>query len=397
MKVGIVRERKTPPDFRVPFSPAQVTELMQSFPEVSFMVESSPDRCFSDAEYMRAGVSVVSDLLDADLLMGVKEIPPAHLIPEKSYLFFSHTIKKQPYNKSLLQAIVDKKITLLDYECFRDATGERMVGFGRYAGIVGVYNGLKAFGQKTGLFQLPAAYLIAGGREEANALLQQLPSFSMRVLLTGRGRVAHGAMEMLDSAGFTRVEHQELAAAHGKVYAVIEYFTYNQRKDGGMFSHEDFVQHPEAYTSILPELLQGVDMYVAGHFWSKGSPVLLTAEDLRLHLPDLQVIADISCDVGGPIASTVRATTMEQPVYGFDPASAKEVYPATPSALWVMAVDNLPCELPRDASVSFGEELRPVLQLILAAPHHPSVEKATLVKGGQVQPGYAYLADWLAE
>jgi saccharopine dehydrogenase (NAD+, L-lysine-forming) len=397
MKVGIVRERKSPPDFRVPFSPEQVAEMMQAFPEVSFMVESSPDRCFSDAEYVRAGVSVVSHLQDADVLLGVKEIPSVHLIPEKTYVFFSHTIKKQPYNKALLQSIVEKRITLLDYECFRDATGERVVGFGRYAGIVGVYNGLRCFGQKTGLFQLPAAYLLSRGREEANELLRGLPTFSLRVLLTGRGRVAHGAMEMLDMAGFTRVDHSVLASAQGKVYSVVEYFTYNQRKDGGFFNHQDFVARPEAYASVLPELLQGVDLYVAGHFWSKGSPVLLTNEDLQHRLPDLQVIADISCDVGGPIASTLRATTMEQPFYGFDPTTAQEVTLHTPSALWVMAVDNLPCELPRDASISFGEELRPIIQLLLAAPEHVTVEKATLVKAGVVQPTFSYLADWLTE
>ena len=397
MKVGIVRERKSPPDFRVPFSPEQVAELKHAFPALSFVVETSPDRCFSDAEYERAGVSVVDDLHDADVLLGVKEIPIAHLIPGKTYLFFSHTIKKQPYNKPLLEAVVNKNITLLDYECFRDATGERLVGFGGYAGIVGVYNGLKAYGEKTGLFMIPPAYQLSGGRAEANAILQALPDFSMRVLLTGRGRVAHGAMEMLEVAGFTRVDQSELAQSQGKVYAVAEYFTYNQRKDGGPFSHNDFVQHPEDYHSILPTLLKGVDMYVAGHFWAKGSPVLLTREDLSLLLPDLKVIADISCDVGGPIASTVRASTMEQPVYGFDPKTGKEVDLTSSGALWVMAVDNLPCELPKDASISFGEELRMVMRLLFGAPQHPTIEKATLVKNGVIQPAYAYLADWLSE
>lgn len=395
MKIGILRERKTPPDFRVPMSPDQVASLLRDFSDLKVVVESYPGRCFPDASYAEQGIPVVENLEDCDLLLGVKEVPIDRLIPEKTYIFFSHTIKKQEHNRGLLQAIVDNKITLIDYECLRDATGERVIGFGRYAGIVGVYNSIRAYGHKTGLFELPAAHKLPGGRAEADALLKNLPDFSIKVLLSGRGRVAQGATEMLAVAGFRRVTREELPNTEGKVYAVAEYFEYNKRKDGQRFSHSDFISNPGAYYSVLPEMLKDADMYIAGHYWAQGSPVLLSREDLAGLMPKLKVIGDISCDINGPIASTLRASTMENPFYGYAPKTGEETEALAEQSILIMAVDNLPCELPRDASIAFGEELRPVLSVLMAAPENPMIKNATIVQNGVIQPKYAYLDEWL--
>ena len=165
MKFGIIKERKNPPDRRVVFTPEELVRLQYEHPEAVVKVESSDIRIFSDEQYQSLGVKVDTDVTDCDVLFGVKEVPVEALIPNKKYFFFSHTIKKQPYNRKLLQAILEKNIELYDHETIVDANNRRLIGFGRYAGIVGAYNGFRAFGIKYDLFTLAKAETLSGKDE----------------------------------------------------------------------------------------------------------------------------------------------------------------------------------------------------------------------------------------
>ena len=398
MQFGLIRERKNPPDHRVVLSPKACQKVIQTYPGARIQVEPSPVRAFSDAEYRDAGIPVGAGMEACEVLLGVKEVPIDALIPGKKYFFFSHTIKKQPYNRALLQAILRKDIALYDHEVLTDTRGKRLVAFGRYAGIVGAYNGIRTFGLKTGAFQLPGA----GSLPDQEALIRELRQVKLppvKILLTGQGRVGSGAREMLDGMGLRKVGVVEFLKQDFDVpvYCQIDVLTYNRRKDGGQGSKADFFENPEAYRSDFFRFARVADLFIAGHFYGQGAPCLITREEAR-H-PDFRIcaIADISCDIDGPVAPTIRASTIADPIYGYDPVSESETDFRDPGAIAVMAVDNLPAELPREASEGFGDAfLRHVIPAFFNGDADGILRRAQMTRNGALTPAYAYLEDYVA-
>lgn len=397
MKFGIIRERKNPPDRRVVLSPEACQNVLSHFPKAEILVESSPIRVFSDDEYRKKGVEVVENMDSCEVLLGVKEVPIDALIPDKKYFFFSHTIKKQPYNRKLLRAILEKNIELYDHEVITNPKGQRLVAFGRYAGIVGAYNGFRAFGLKHGLFQLPKAETLT----DQQALIVELKKIQLpniKILLTGRGRVGMGAKEMLDAMGLKKVGVSEYLkdTFEEPVYCQIDASDYNKRKDGVRGNKADFFKNPGEYESNFFRFAKVTDFYIAGHFYGDGAPYLYTREDVKHPDFNISVVADISCDIDGPVATTIRPSTIANPIYGYDPLTETETDFMKNDAIAVMAVDNLPCELPRDASNGFGGAFsKYVIPAFFNGDADGILERARMTQKGKLTARFAYLQDYV--
>ncbi|MES2588186.1 MAG: NAD(P)-dependent oxidoreductase [Bacteroidota bacterium] len=358
IKLGVIREGKVPPDFRVPLTPKQCAFVKQKFPNVEVFVQTSPIRAFKDEEYNNEGITVQEDLSNCDVLIGVKEVQINDLIPNKKYLFFSHTIKKQPYNRNLLRAVLDKKIQLIDYEVLKNRIGKRLIGFGRYAGIVGCYNGFRAFGIKHNLYDLTPANQCHDRVAMENELKKVVLPASTKIVLTGFGRVGYGAREIMDLLPIIEVSPEEFLTKtfDEPVFTHLEVEDYFGRKDGSEFDKKDFYANPSEYKSLFPAYGKEADMYVACHYWSNKSPLIITRNDFKEN-ERLKVVSDISCDIDGPIACTLKPTTIPNPFFGYNPSSEKEDDFMKKDNVMVMSVDNLPCELSKDASEDFGNEL----------------------------------------
>jgi alanine dehydrogenase len=398
IKLGVLCEGKAPPDKRVPFSPQQCIEIQRRFPNTEVLVQNCPHRCFSDTEYTSMGINLTNDFSLCDILLGIKEIPIEKLLPEKKYLFFSHTIKKQLHNRKLLQAILGKKIQLIDYECLKDPMGNRILGFGRYAGIVGTYNGLRAFGIKFKLFDLKQAYL-SKNRSELELELKKVNFPPIKILITGGGRVASGALEILNHLKIKQISPEEFLSHSFTevVFSQLQPQHYNSRIDGLAWNHEHFVKFPNQYkTNFLP-YAKFADLYIACHFWDPKSPVFFKPEDIKSNDFKISVIADISCDVNGPIPTTIRASTIENPFYDINRTAFKEELAFSSSQnITVMAVDNLPCELPRDSSIDFGRDLLDkVLPHLLDGDKEKIIEGASITLNGRLTPLFSYLQDYV--
>jgi len=398
ISLGIVRETKTPPDKRVPFTPRQCRLLLEQYEHLELLVQPSAYRCYSDDEYRAEGIRLSEDLSGCHILMGVKEVKLSALIDQKIYLFFSHTAKKQPYNRELLQEVIRKGIQLVDYEYLTDEKGIRVVAFGRWAGVVGAYNGLRAYGLKSSAFKLKPA------RDcfDLEELLEELKKVEMgknRILVTGGGRVAGGALEILEGAGILQVEPEEFLSKDFKraIFARLDPWHYTRRKDGRDFDFEHFMKHPELYENSFLPYAARCDTFIASHFWDPASPLMLSGDALAGGELPLSLVADISCDIDGPIASTIRASTIASPFYGYDPATGKETAPFDNGVITVMAVDNLPGELPRDASADFGSALmEQVIPELLGVRDSGMVGRASIAAAGKLTSRYKYLADYLA-
>ena len=397
MTFGVIRERKTPPDRRVVFSPDELLRLKDQFPQAILKVESSDIRVFSDEAYSSKGLEVTENMEGCDVLIGVKEVPIGALIPNKKYFFFSHTIKKQPYNRNLLKAILEKNIELYDHETIVDANNHRLIGFGRYAGIVGAYNGIRAFGLKYELFNIAKAETLP----DQKALIERLRKNrlpNIKIVLTGRGKVAYGAKEMLDGMKLKEVsvENYLTKTYDEPVYTFIDVQDYNKRKDGGDFDKKEFYTEPEKYESDFERFAEVSDMLITGHFYGNGAPIILSREMMRSPKCKLKVVADVSCDIDGPIACTIKPSTIAEPVYGYLPSEHKEVAFNHPSAITVMAVDNLPCELPKDASEGFGEVfLDKVIPAFFNDDADGILKRAKITENGKLTPRFAYLQDYI--
>ncbi|TLF45568.1 NAD(P)-dependent oxidoreductase [Maribacter aurantiacus] len=398
MKFGIIRERKNPPDRRVVLSPQACQKVLSTFPKARIFVEPSPIRAFDDESYRQLGIPVENTMETCDVLLGVKEVPINALIPNKKYFFFSHTIKKQPYNRDLLRAILDRNIELYDHEVITNPKEQRLVAFGRYAGIVGAYNGFRTYGLKFDLFKLPKANALP----DQQALISELRNIKLpniKILLTGRGRVGNGAREMLDGMGLRRVSVAEYLEEdfNEPVYCQIDAGEYNKRKDGVRGNKADFFAHPEEYKSNFFRFAKVTDFYIAGHFYGQGAPYLYTREDAKHPDFKIKVVADVSCDINGPVASTIRPSTIEDPIYGYDPQTESETDYKNPNAIAVMAVDNLPCELPRDASQGFGEAfVKNVIPAFFNGDADGILQRARMTQNGKLTSRYAYLQDYVS-
>lgn len=397
MKFGILTEKKTPPDRRVVFTPEELVRLKATYPQAELFVESSPIRVFTDEQYEALGIEVCTDLTHCDVFFGVKEVPVAALIPNKKYFFFSHTIKKQPYNRKLLQAILAQNIDLYDHETIVDENNKRLIGFGRYAGIVGAYNGIRAFGIKYDLFTLAKAETLKN-QEELIARLKRQILPNIKIVLTGHGKVGMGAKEMLDGMKLKQVTASDFLTKNYSeaVYTQIDVLDYNKRIDGQPSSKSDFYSNPSAYTSDFGRFTKVSDLFIAGHFHGNGAPDILTREMLQAPDNKIQVVADISCDVDGPIACTLKASTIADPFFGYLPNEHKEVAYTHPASIMVMSIDNLPCELPKDASEGFGEMfMEHVIPAFFNGDKDGILQRAKMTENGKLTPKYSYLQEYV--
>lgn len=398
IKIGLITEGKTPPDKRVAFTPAQVEEIHQLFPHVKVVCQRSNARCFQDEEYKNAGAEIVDSIDDCDILFGIKEVPIANLISNKTYLFFSHTIKKQPYNRNLLKAVLEKNITLIDYEALKDSQGNRLVAFGRYAGIVGAYNALWTYGKRYNTFLLRRAFECFD-INDLKIELRKVKLSPIKIILTGGGRVAKGAMETLDTAGIRKVNVDEFLNKEFKeaVYVQLSSSDYHLHHAAAHFNRNEFHLHPENYTSDFEKFTKVADVLIAGAYWNPKAPKLFESENISRSNFKVKIIADITCDINGSIPSTKRASTILDPIYDYDFVSDK-IYPefAHDAYVTVMAIDNLPCELPRSSSEEFGRDLidRILNPLILGKPEGV-IERAIVAKEKSLTPNFDYLTDYV--
>jgi alanine dehydrogenase len=399
LKIGILRETRNPPDRRVPLTPPQIVALEELYPDVEFFVQPSDSRCYSDEEYDYLDIKLKEDLKDCDILLGVKEIDKRTFISGKTYMFFAHVAKKQPHNREMFREMVAQKIRLIDFEYLTTEKSQRVVAFGRYAGIVGAYDALRARGIKTNRFKLKPAYqchdldeMWAGLR-----LIQLKPG--LKILVTGEGRVAQGAIETLNICNLVHVGPEEFLSKEFEVPVVCQIGpeNYTRHKKNLHFNFNNFIRNPGDYESSFLPFTRVTDILITGHYWDPRSPVFFTREDMKRPDFRISIIADISCDLNGPIPSTIRVSTIADPFYGFNPVlEVEEPDFSKPTNITVMAVDNLPGELPRDASQDFGKQLmQNVLHDLFTAYNSPMIIRATITENGKLTTRYAYLEDYL--
>lgn len=393
--IGLIREGKVPADNRVALTPPQCKWILSRYPDLRVIVEPSPDRCFLDREYEKAGAVLSNDLSDCQVIFGIKEVPVEKLLPGKTYLFFSHTRKQQPFNRKLFRAIIDKGITLIDFECLEHADGTRIIGFGFFAGIVGAHNGIMAYGERTGDFHLERVYRQRSFRELIHTYFGlKLPN--VKIAVTGSGRVAHGVLEIMNLMGIREVETDDFLSRE------FEYPVYVQLKgqdlfrriaDGG-YGRAHFHEHPEEYQCLFPVYARRSDILMNGVYWEERIPRLF--ESSQVAEPDFRIrtISDITDDAHGSVPINLGDQTIQDPVYGVDRFSLKKTAPYLANSIDVLAVGNLPNELPRDASRYFGEQLIKYVLPGLLNGNDAVIERATLVKNGHLTAPFEYLRDY---
>jgi saccharopine dehydrogenase (NAD+, L-lysine-forming) len=396
LKIGVLREEKSPPDKRVPLTPLICAELIRNYPHLEIVVQPSKIRCYDDAEYIAFGVPLQEDLSDCDILMGVKEVPKQLLIPNKKYFFFSHIIKKQPHNQPLMKTLIEKQIEMIDYETLTDKNHNRIIGFGRYAGIVGAYNGILGYGKKYDLFQLKPANFCRD-RAEMEEELKRVKLPNIKIALTGGGRVANGVIETLSALRIRKVTPEEflMASFREPVYCQLNTRDYVERKGDHNFDLQDFYAHPEHFESTFSQYTKTADIYISAHYWDPRAPKMFELSDIKASDFRISVIADITCDMNGSIPTTIRTSSISQPFYGYNIKEDKEDLPFNKDTVCIMAVDNLPCELPRDASDDFGKDLMErVLPNIIGEDKDAVIERATICAKGKLMPAFEYLSDY---
>jgi saccharopine dehydrogenase (NAD+, L-lysine forming) len=395
LTIGLIREGKTPADNRVAFTPAQCKWIHKNSAAVKMVAQRSANRCFSDKEYEAAGVEVKDDVSGCDILFGIKEVPAEQLIPGKTYLFFSHTKKAQPHNQKLFRAVIKNNITLIDYECLTHEDGQRILGFGFFAGIVGAHNGMMAYGNRTGLFTLNRVYQQKDYRNLIHTYFGlKLPK--VKIAVTGSGRVAHGVLEIMNLLGIHEVEpfdylHKQFEYP---VYVDLKGRDLYRRKDDGTYNRQNFHDHPEAYECTFAPFAKQTDILMNGIYWEKSIPPLFTVDDFKRADFRIQTIADITNDEHGSIPVNCGDGTIEDPVYGVDKITLQRTGPYLKTAVDLMAVGNLPNELPRDASRYFGEQLIKFVLEDLVKGGSAVIERATMVKQGRLTEEYGYLREY---
>ena len=398
MKAGILREGKMPPDKRVPLTPQQCIEVQKKFPNVLIKVQPSSVRSFKDSEYSDLGIKLQENLNDCDVLLGVKEVRINDFIENKIYLFFSHTIKKQEYNRNLLQTVLARKVQLVDYEVLTNKEGFRVIGFGRFAGLVGAYNGLRTFGLREKLFDLKPAHL-CNDLVEMYSELDKIELPPIKIAVTGDGRVAGGVLEVLEHLKIERISPQNYLNERKQtnpVYTQLLPGNYVQRKDGNTFELMHFFNNPEMYENAFQHFAKSTDLLIASAFWNPKAPVLFTVEDAKQDDFRISVISDITCDIEGSIPSTKKASTIDDPFYDYNPETGElETAFSNMKNISVQAVDNLPCELPKDASLDFGRNLiDKVFPSLFGDDEDGVIERASITKDGKLTERFSYLQDF---
>lgn len=398
-KIGILREEKQPVDKRTALVPDDCQRLVSQFKGLEIYIQPCKDRCFTDDEYREKGVIVQENLLDCDLIIGVKEVPIQYLIPKKRYMFFSHTIKKQIHNLKLLQTIMDQQIELIDYEALVDDKGVRVVAFGYWAGIVGAYNAIWMTQKRNFNITLPRLYL----SHDYNSIKEDLKSInnsSLKYVITGTGRVASGAVQVMNDAGIKLVSKEDF------LNKSFDHAVYTQLTSADMFipkfkhiefSREEFHDKPLNFKSDFEKYTKVADVLINAIYWDIRAPKLFALKDMKNSDFKIKGIADITCDIApeASIPSTIKATTIPLPVFGFLPLREKIVEPFTKNAIDVMSIPNLPSELPRDASVSFSHDLTTRVIPEFLNENSDMIRKATVTKNGSLTEEFSSLESFV--
>jgi alanine dehydrogenase len=398
--IGLIRERKNPPDRRVALTPQQCAHLQQHFSNIKIKVEPSPDRCFSDDEYRDAGIEVDADLSACDVLLGIKEVAIDSLIEGKTYFMFSHTKKKQAYNQKLMQALIKKNIRLIDYECLTHTDEQRILGFGLYAGIVGAHNGLLTFGKKWGLYDLPPAHQVQD-YTDLHKIYGHVRLPNLKIAMTGSGKVAAGILEVMTHFDVEQVEPEDYLTHQYDypVYTHLKGGNLYTRKDNDLFSRDDFHAHPEAYKCLFSRYIPQTDILMNGIYWDKNIARLFEKPEIQRNDWRVSVIADITCDINGSVPINIGASTIADPVYGINRKTMQkdEAFQPTRDIIDVMAIDNLPNELPRDASQYFGTHFEKFVLQELLSGNSDIIRRATICENGKLTKPYEYLSDYAYE
>ena len=398
LQIGIIREGKTPPDSRVPLTPEQCAYVLDKYP-VQISVQPSPGRCFTDEQYRDQGIALGEELQGCDVLLGVKEVPIDQLIPDKTYFFFSHTIKEQPYNRKLLQAILANNIRLIDYEVLTNAEGKRLIAFGKFAGMVGAHNGIMTYGRRTGAYTLGRMHEMYD-YNEALAAYEQLELPAMKIVVSGGGRVAKGAIKVLKDMGIKEVSKRDFLSQEydRAVFTQLLPKDYVKRKGGGDFVKREFYRDPKSYETAFEPYTRVADVFINGIYWDNDAPAFFTREQMQRDNFNIQVVADVTCDIApvSSIPSTLYASTIADPVFGYDPATHEATDAYQSHTIDMMTVDNLPNELPRDASRAFGEQFIAYILPELLRDHSDVIERAIVAEGGQLGKHFQYLEGYVA-
>lgn len=397
MKIGIIAERKNPPDIRVPLSPDQCSKIKAKYPQIEFFIEKSSSRCFKDEEYEKQGFDLVDDVSMCDVLMGVKEVPVDCLIANKTYFFFSHTIKEQVYNRKLLQALVAKNIRMIDYETIKDEEGNRVIAFGRWAGIVGAHNTMYCYGKKNKLFNLSRLYTKLHF-EDVQAEYKQVSLPPIKVVITGNGRVSNGSAEVMKLMNIEEVSPQDfLSRAHAKaVFTQLGVEDMYQLSGSNELDKNHFYRHPNEYKSIFKPYTQVADIMINGIYYDKRAPRFFEMEDIKNPDFSISVIGDITCDIApeASVPTTIRPSTIVSPEYGISKTTLQECAADAPNCVTVMAVDNLPNELPRDASQNFGNMfIHEVVEHLVN--NDERIKNAVVTEKGNLTTNFEYLRNYL--
>lgn len=395
LRIGIIKETTKKDDKRVPLTPRQCADIEKQFPFIELFVEPCDIRCYSDDDYSDFGIEVTADLSHCDVLLGIKEVAVEAMIANKTYFFFSHTIKKQARNKAMLQAILEKNITLIDYETLTNNQRQRIIGFGRYAGLIGAYNGVLGYGKKYDLFDIKPAHQCRD-RKELERELERVKLTNLKICVTGGGRVASGAEELLALLKVRKTVPYDYLHSNFReaVYVQLHSKDYNTRISDGDWDAKEFYTNPQGYQSAFGEYATVTDLLITCHYWNPAAPLLFTPAQMAEKDFRMSVIADVTCDINGSVPSTFRASSIDEPFYGYNPHTQAEGDPFATETITVMAVDNLPCELPRDASEDFGNQfIAHVLPEYLNKSE--TIARATIAHQGQLTTPYQYLQTWV--
>lgn len=431
--IGIRHEDKYLNERRVPLIPKHIATLIQKH-GLSFHVQTSPKRIFSDEEFARVGATITQNLKDCPIIFGVKEIPVEAFEEGKTYVFFSHVIKGQPYNMPMLKRMMELKCNLIDYEKVEDDLGRRLIFFGRFAGLAGMINTLWSFGQryrelgiKTPFETIRQAHTYESledarqhiarvGMEIAtHGLPQEISPFIVAV--TGYGNVSTGANEIFNLLPVKEIAPEEIPQIAKQsdlprnilFRAIFKEKDLSQRKDGSPFDLDHYYAHPEMYEDRFAQYIPYLNGIVNGMYWDARYPRIVTKEYLKKHFateqPRLTVIGDITCDPNGSIQCTHKGTEIDDPVFVYHPDTETYTMGFKGHGVLVMAVDILPSELPREASEAFSTALRSFVPAIAIADFNQSfddvklpspIKKAVILHQGKLTPNYTYIQQYLS-
>ena len=399
VKIGILKEEKVKTDMRVPFSPDQCKFLQEKF-NIKIYCQSSKKRCFSDNEYRRKNIEVLKDISNCDIFFGIKEIDENKIISGKKYFFFSHTIKEQKYNRDMIKEIVKQKVTLIDYECIKDKQGKRLVAFGKLAGIVGAYNAILGYGKKLKNYKLKRCFQFKN-YNKLKRKIKQIKLPKMKIVVLGNGKVAKGCIEILKEFNIVEINRSQLKNKQFQhpVFCQLTSKDYYIRNDNNSFSKKLFYNNPTDHKSNFEQYFDSIDILINATYWNEKIPKIFTLNEMKTKTFKIKLIADISCDIKGLIPCTIKSTTIESPFYDYNP-SKNEIQKEFESDknVTIMAIDNLPSELPVDASINFGNQLiKHVINPLITKynKNREILSNATITKNGKLTPKYLYLKHFI--